>query len=177
MHPREVAIKSRLTLVQLKILHRCYYDRKRLHTMGRADSAECLRCILGEGSFIHTIWRCPKIQTYWSLIVGELNTVLEFTVPMEPAYILLGIPNDVDLPRHKLTFCNLGLMVAKRDIARRWGAKECPTLEEWRVGMDMYMAAEKTTYRARGCPQKFPKIWGSWLQHQGIDFLLAEPDD
>ena len=126
---------------------------------------------------MHTIWGCPRIQTYWGLIIGELNAVLDFRIPLEPAYVLLGIPNDVDLPRHRLIFCNLGLMIAKRDIARHWGAKECPTLSEWRTGMDMYMAAERTTYGARGCPWKFLKIWGSWIQHHSIDaFLLGSAE-
>ena len=145
--------------------------------MGRAESASCLRCSHEEGTFIHTIWGCPRIQTYWNSIIGELSEVLDAVVPRDPAYVLLGIPNDVDLPRHQLIFCNLGLVVAKRDIARRWGAQECPTLDEWRVGMDMYMAAERTTYRARGCPRKFKKIWGSWLQHQGMDLPMDESYD
>ena len=169
MHPREVAIKSRLRLIQLKILHRCYYDRKRLFLMGRSSSPNCLSCLQTEGTFIHTIWGCPSIQTYWGTIIAELCAVLEATVPMEPSYVLLGIPNDVDLPRHQLLFCNLGLVVAKRDVARHWGAAETPTLAEWRAGMDMYMAAEKITCKARGCPRKFSRIWGCWMQYYGID--------
>ena len=42
MHPREVGIKSRLRLIQLKVLHRSYYNRKRLFLIGRVDSPECL---------------------------------------------------------------------------------------------------------------------------------------
>mgnify|MGYP002804281051 CR=1 FL=1 len=81
MHPREVAIKSRLRLIQLKILHRSYYDRKRLHTMGRADSTHCLRCNHVEGSFMHTLWSCPRIQTHWELILRELSGVVEIEIP------------------------------------------------------------------------------------------------
>ena len=132
MHPREVAINARLRLIQLKVLHRCYFDRKRLHLMGRATSPNCLRCGYEESTFMHTIWSCPKIQKYWELIRGELNLILDISIPMDPPYILLGIANDVDAPRPKLLFSNLGLIVAKRDIARLWGAGESPSLEEWK---------------------------------------------
>mgnify|MGYP002804626708 CR=1 FL=1 len=93
---------------------------------------------------------------------------------MDPIYAVLGIPNDVDAPRHKLLLGNLGMIVAKRDIAKLWGATECPTIEEWKRGMDMYMAAEKVTYRSRGCPRKFLKIWGCWIRHYALDLSIDE---
>lgn len=155
MHPREVAIKQRLRLIQYKILHRTYFDRARLHNMGRADTPECLRCHTECGIFIHTLWECSQIKTYWVKILRELNNILEAQLELEDRYILLGIPTDVDLPRHKLTLANLGLVVAKRDIARYWGVHQLPTLKEWRACLDLYMIAEKITYKARGCPRKF----------------------
>lgn len=55
MHPREVAIKLRLRLIQFKILHRVYFDRARLHKIGRAEAPDCLCCRAGRGTYIHTL--------------------------------------------------------------------------------------------------------------------------
>lgn len=44
MHPREVAIKARLRLIQYKVLHRIYYDKDKLHKMGSSDSPYCPTC-------------------------------------------------------------------------------------------------------------------------------------
>ena len=104
------------------------------------------------------------------MVLRELSRVLEVLIPKDPWFLLLGIPNDIDIPRCKLLFCSLGLVVAKRDIAKHSGAPETPTLEVWKIGMDMYMAAERVTYKARGCPLKIFRIWGNWMQYYGLDF-------
>lgn len=88
---------------------------------------------------------------------------------MDPKCVLLGIHTDVDIPRYQLLLSNLGLVVAKRDIARYWGRPELPTLKEWQTGMDMYMGAEKTVYKARGCPRKFRKVWQPWLSYYNLE--------
>ena len=88
--------------------------------------------------------------------------------------MILGIANDIDLPHNKLVFCNLGLIVAKRDIARRWGVAEPPSLENWRLGMDMYMASERVIFKSRRCPRKFFKIWGDWLRFYDLEQILLE---
>ncbi|KAJ1124774.1 hypothetical protein NDU88_003223 [Pleurodeles waltl] len=118
MFPQELAIRSRLRLIQFKIL-------------GKAQYPECLRCRTRIGDFIHTIWGCPVIQDYWTKIVGGLQGVLMEQILLDPKFILLGIPNDVDLPRARLLFCNLGLVVAKRDITRLWGSEVGPEVELW----------------------------------------------
>lgn len=102
-------------------------------------------------------------------ILRELSEILGYQLQKDTKYVLLGIPSDIDLPRRSLVLCNLGLAVAKRDIAMRWGAAELPTLTEWRAGMDMYMGAERVTYKMRGCPKKFFKIWKSWLRYYGLE--------
>ncbi|XP_078543633.1 uncharacterized protein LOC144828898 [Lissotriton helveticus] len=45
---------------------------------------------------------------------------------------------------------------------------------EWRDGMDMYMAAERVTYKARGCPKKFRRIWGNWRKYYGFDVTVID---
>lgn len=122
-----------------------------------------------DGTFVHTLWECAEIQIYWGRIVGEINNILEIQLEMEPKYLLLGISTEVDIPQQKLLLANLGLVVAKRDIARYWGVPQIPTLHEWRKCLDLYMVAERVTYKARGCPQKFKKIWAPWMKYYGLE--------
>lgn len=175
MHHREVSIKSRLRLIQYKILHRVYYDRVRLHKVGKATDPTCLRCRHSKGDFYHIIWDCPVIQIFWRHILDELSTIVETPLPLDPKLVLLGIAIDVDLGRPLLIFILLALVVAKRDVARAWGNATPPKLVEWQRGMDLYMAAERVTYKARGCPKTFRRIWGNWRRHHGLDGGL-DPD-
>lgn len=142
--------------------------------MGRVEDPACLRCRAEHGTYIHTLWEFGHIQPYWHTIVGELNRILGANIEMDVKFLLLGIPTDIDLPRYGLLLANLGLVVAKRDIAKYWGAQRIPTLTEWKSSMDLYMAAEKVVYRARGCPRKFRKIWSPWLKYYKLDLDVEE---
>lgn len=66
-----------------------------------------------------THWACPEIQTYWETIIGTLGSILGTTLPIEPKFAIMGIPSEVDIARKQLIFAALGLVVAKRDVARR----------------------------------------------------------
>lgn len=59
--PKEVAITSRLRLVQLKVLHRTYLSSTALVKVGyRADPGCGRECGL-EGTFVHILWECVHI--------------------------------------------------------------------------------------------------------------------
>ena len=88
--PREVAIKSGLRLIQLKILHRVYYAKDTLRKMGRCASAECRRGCGGVGTFYHIIWECPIIQRYWSEVLHCCSEVLGETLTSVPKWCLLN---------------------------------------------------------------------------------------
>lgn len=63
-------------------------------------------------------------------------------------------------------------MIAKRNIAQKWGSSETPTVGKWHADMDLIMIAEKATYIHRGCPQKWGRIWGNWNEYRGF---ICEP--
>lgn len=55
------------------------------------------------------------------MIIQELSDILEVSLHLDPRVVLLGIPNDVVVPRFKLLFSLLGIVVTKRDVANYWG--------------------------------------------------------
>lgn len=59
-------------------------------------------------------------------------------------------------------------------MAKYWGASEQPPLQEWKKGMELYMSAEMVTYKAKGCPKMFRKIWGPWMKYYGVDLGDSE---
>ena len=74
----------------------------------------------------------------------------------------MGIWEPTDLTSYQKIFVNFGCMIAKRDIAQKWGSGTMPRLRDWKAGMDKCMVLEKEIYKGRGCPRKFEKIWGGW---------------
>lgn len=90
--PRVVAIPMRLPLIQLKILHRVYYDAPLLHRLGRRPDPLCLRRCNQTGTFLHIIWDCPYIQQYWTEVTKPLSRSCDKSI--------LAIPNP--LPPQRL---------------------------------------------------------------------------
>ena len=88
-------------------------------------------------------WQGPW---YWSRVENELTEILGAEIPMAPQFVLLGIPNDVEVTILKHTLCSLGLMIAKQDMAMEWGNQMCPPAR--RDGMDQCLTVEKTVYNS-----------------------------
>ena len=102
------------------------------------------------------------MQTTLSSVIGvELN--------ITPAIVTLGIWDEQTLERYSLLFCNVALMVAKRDVVQKWGDPAIPRWGDWVRGLDWCMQAEKTIYKARGCPLKAQKIWNPWAEYRELD--------
>ena len=70
------------------------------------------------------------------------------------------------------TLIGMATMIAKRDIASKWNQEIAPTIVDWRKGMDRCAILEKPIYEARGCPGKYNKIWGSWLEYHGLPNVI-----
>lgn len=66
-------MRAGLRLLQLRILHRAYYTRARLHCMGRAGTDRWLRGCGQAGTLVHTLWGCGGLQRYWDQIGGPLS--------------------------------------------------------------------------------------------------------
>lgn len=160
--PRTVAIPANLRLVQLKILHRIYVPGTRLTHMGMSGGNECRRRCGDIATFFHILWKCGKIQTYWQEIHRTMREVLEIDIRLEARRCLLNIWEPTDLTSHTKTWVTLALMIAKRNIAQKWGAEQPPTLDQWKLDLDWSMFREKSIYKARGCPGKWSKIWENW---------------
>lgn len=134
--PREVAIPSTLRLIQLKILHRSYMSRQRLAKIGCSENPNCLRGCGQEGTFIHTLWECDYIQNYWGQVVDIMKRVVGKNIDCYIQLALLNVWGPTDLSAKERIWVTLGLMLAKRNIVRLWGAATVPTADDWGKDMD-----------------------------------------
>lgn len=100
--------------------------------MGVIASPLCLRCGETEGTFLHTVWSCEAIQSFWRRILNCLGEVLAWDLPLDPRLVLLHSTDDIGDNRHKQHLLFLALTIAKRDIAQLWKSTSPPTLGGWR---------------------------------------------
>lgn len=144
-----------------------YVTGTRLAHMGVSGSSNCRRGCGEVATFIHIIWECSIIQSYWQEIHCVFREVLEADIQPEARRCLLNVWEPTDLSVHVKSWVMLALMIAKRNIAQKWGAAQPPTLEKWKQGLDWAMFAEKSVYSARGCPKKWTKVWEPWNNYRG----------
>lgn len=61
----------------------------------------------------------------------------------------------------------MGCLVAKRDIAQRWGTGVPRTHQNWVTRMEFCKAMEREISKVHGCMKKIEQIWGGWDGNEG----------
>lgn len=173
--PREIAIRARFRLIQIRILHRSYASRTFCHRIGHSTSVFCLRGCGEVGSFFHILWDCPKMREYWHSTVEIMSEVVGAAVPLDARWQILGVTGDVTWSRWDKVWLALATVMAKRNIVRLWGADLAPTVEGWIHDLNWCQRAEQVIYQSRGCPQKWGEIWKAWRMYRGD--LLMDPGE
>ena len=168
MAHREMAISSRLRLLQWKIFHMAYRTPALLSKMYRGYEARCPKCSGAPADFFHLIWHCPVTQTFWAKVGRTLSGVCGRPIALTPRVGLLGLLFDVGGNRASRRFVGMATLLAKREIARYWMRPVSPSMSEWRAAMDWAAKTEEPIYLARGCPHKHSKIWGMWWDYFGL---------
>lgn len=74
---------------------------------------------------------------------------------------------EVKWLKYTTFWLRIAAIVAKRNIAKKWGANRPPDIRELEEDLDWCSGDEKVTYKARGCPNKGDKIWGPWRTYRG----------
>ncbi|KAJ1155451.1 hypothetical protein NDU88_008181 [Pleurodeles waltl] len=160
--PHTLTMATRLRLIQTYYLHTAYLTPSKMHKAGLRPTADCPRCMSPDADFFHMVWSCSTINTYWKMISREISLTLQVDMELTPLTSLLGVMGDSGLRRAERTLLGVACLVAKRDIVADWKANKAPALTKWKRGMDWCAQSEKLVYEARGCPNKYHKIWGRW---------------
>lgn len=57
-------------------------------------SYRCIPHSAGGTVGLHVFWDCPALQGYCQNIKGEVERILNSTIPMDPMLFLLGVPPE-----------------------------------------------------------------------------------
>ena len=90
-------------------------------------------------------------------------TKLGSPITLQPKPCLLGIFPDVGINKSLTVFLHEMLFIARKVIARVWMRPEPPELSHWLAEVNSVLPYKKLVYSHRGCPAKYEKIWGKWL--------------
>ena len=116
----KVSISLSQQLTQLFIIHRTHYTPQKLYAWGKYTSPLCPRCSVSNGSLIHMLWRCPKLQKYWGKVFQTLNTLCCTGIACAPKIAILGIVPVGTLPIEMNKLWTRTLYLARKLILQKW---------------------------------------------------------
>lgn len=97
-------ISARDRFVQLKFLHRVYYTPHRQSIIYTGMGDTCPKCRQSVGTFIHMVWSCSLLQTYWRAMVADINNLTGLHLDMDPLIFLLDITDNLATTEHTKLF-------------------------------------------------------------------------
>lgn len=81
---KAVSRDARVRLIQFKIMHRFYWTPSKLFRLGLLSTSECWRCRSEEGTLIHVLWSCQKVQHFWTNIYDKICEITGMHIPFSP---------------------------------------------------------------------------------------------
>uniref|UniRef100_A0A803JR33 Reverse transcriptase domain-containing protein n=1 Tax=Xenopus tropicalis TaxID=8364 RepID=A0A803JR33_XENTR len=160
--PVQVSLNYKYRLLQLYIIHRAYLTKSRLHRMDASISPMCNRCGQEEGTLIHTLWSCAKLNAYWAEVLGTLTHLLQYPVPRSPEICLLGITTPLKLHIPDLQFLQKVLFIARKGITRLWKCSDPPKYCQWYSAVGDLCKVEKAASIKNGTYNKYCATWNKW---------------
>lgn len=103
------------------------------------------------------------MSAFWNKVLGLLSQLIGKAIPPDPRLCILNVYPKNFVPAVIIrVFLELGLLEAKRCIARCWKEQEMCGLSQWLNGLTSTLTLEKITYTSRNKLCKFWDIWSTF---------------
>lgn len=96
------------------------------------QSDRCPKCTTELGTFLHVVWACPVMQTFWEGVVLEINLVGNLSLGLGPLVLLLGVCDRVASSTHKRLF----VFYARKVTLLNWKKPNHPKVSQWKALVD-----------------------------------------
>lgn len=141
-----------------------YYTPQRLSVIYCTADENCPCCRGGIGNYIHMVWECPLIQTFWQAVAANISSISGIPIKLDPLILLLGVTDNIPTNTHTKIFIFYCAYYARKTILINWKAPEPPRISAWKTMVNVTLPLYKLTYMGRNCPKKFQKIWSAWVE-------------
>ena len=157
---KKMSRELRTRLIQFKIINRVYWTPARLFRLGLVDGPECWKCQERDGTLVHMLWGCSKIQDFWSSIHGRLERITGLKIQFSPRLFILGDPSVLKkVSPHLAEWIQTAIMSGRRLIVKDWKASHAPTLSLWDSSLGQIAAYERLSYRLLNRTDDYDSKW------------------
>ena len=124
------AIDTRTAETNYKCISGWYITPDKANKFKADQTAECWRGCLERGTMAHLLWLCPKIQTYWDIILSQIKVITGEELKKDPWVVLFHCSQE-GVKKYKQSLIPHLLNAAKRLIPKKWQATESPHVWNW----------------------------------------------
>lgn len=120
----------------------------------------------GEGTLMHMLWDCPRIQEFWVGISAQIERIQRHKIPFSPSLFVLGDPSLLrDLSPSDAEWIQTVLRLGRKLIMCEWKASEAPSVNSWFSQLGHLAALEKLTFRLMNKVDLYMLKWNNWETH------------
>ena len=83
------------------------------------------------GSLTHCLRACPKLQTYRSDVLQEMEKIFGVRLKPDPTCLLLGLPSKSTADAHRRKLYNILTLCTTRNILLQWITDRVPSIAGW----------------------------------------------
>lgn len=120
---------AKFKLTQRYITQRAYLSPDKLNKYFHTNTAACPGCLQIDADLLHMLWFCTSISTYWQEVIAALEICINKTITRTWEVCILGLYPRSKKNRATSRFTDLGLVVAKRLITKRWKHTDPPVVK------------------------------------------------
>ena len=152
-------------MIHYNFVHRLYYTPRKLFLMNSISSPNCQLCTPNTiGTFIHMVWGCPGVQSFWTMVTNKLSEVLGSSIPCSPTILLLKDITGLDLSIMHQRWFLIGLTAAKKLIAQRWKAPHDLSYQHWYNTVIDLAKLERSVASMHGANTRNISLWTSFIE-------------
>lgn len=177
--PTRIPLNQRFKLIQFLISHWAYLAPATINKYFVRSDAACPRCRLVNADILHMLWHCPDVREYWANVTSTLATCTSRDIHLLWEAHILHLFSRNQKHRAATRFLDLGFIVAKRLITKRWKSPTAPHTIARRRSLLNWARAEGVALHREDLLgiRKFPLAhhWDAMVSSlQGMDNVTEE---
>lgn len=140
--PTFIPRNAKFKLIHTYIIQRASLSPDKINKYFNTDTSACPRCHQTDADLLHVLWSCPSLQTYWREVTNALMKSTKTQIAFTCEVCILGLYVRTKKMKVNSRFKDLGLIVAKRLITRRWKNPTPPTALSWEKSLVVWAWSE-----------------------------------
>lgn len=164
---REASINRSHVITQFFTLRRLYVTPRIISKYKNGEKKECPKCAMEEAGFLHMIFECRPIRQFWEELDETIRHRLNLHEIGGISVKLMGNMVEVKDGMYR-SLLNKIYFAARLGIAKRWMAREVPSVKQVLNKIRQMINYEYVHYVKMNNEKKFYTIWRKWVEAMSI---------